>query len=279
MDPFGFKTILITCLIFVPLERLFALHPNRKVFRRGWHTDVIYLLLNGALIKLGLLGVILVVAFLASQVVPAPLREFVGGQPYWLQLVEAVILSDIGFYWTDRMFHAVPWLWRFHAIHHSIEELDWLAASRVHPVDQILTKGVSIIPIVALGFSDVTIGLYALLYQWQSVLIHATSASALVNCDGYSLRLNFTIGITARSLKRRIRTSRVNFLSLMRCLEAYTCRQEGCRSVMEFDQPIPVHYFPQLVYPFSPARSRRPDSTEATPTSNEPIEVSRPSSV
>jgi len=110
MDPLGFKTILITCLIFVPLERLLALHPNQKIFRRGWHTDVIYLLLNGALIKLGLLGVIFAVAFLSSWVVPASFRELVSSQPYWLQLVEAIILSDIGFYWTHRTFHAVPWL-------------------------------------------------------------------------------------------------------------------------------------------------------------------------
>src|ERR1041384_1437007 len=109
MDPFGFTTILITCLIFVPLERLFALHPNQKIFRRGWHTDVIYLVLNGALIKLGLLGGVLAVAFLAAQFVPVPFRELVGGQPHWLQLAEAIVLSDIGFYWTHRMFHAVPW--------------------------------------------------------------------------------------------------------------------------------------------------------------------------
>src|SRR5690242_14711179 len=108
MDPFGLKTILLTCLIFVPLERLFALRPSQKIFRRGWHTDVIYLLLNGTLIKLGLLGVVFIVAFVAAQAVPVPFREWVGGQPYWLQLVEAIILSDIGFYWTHRMFHAVP---------------------------------------------------------------------------------------------------------------------------------------------------------------------------
>src|SRR5437763_16409793 len=120
MDPFGLKTILITCLIFVPLERLLPLRPNQRIFRRGWPTDLVYLLLNGAIIKLGLLGVIFAVAFLASQIVPAPFRELVAGQPYWLQLVEAVILSDFGFYWTHRKFHAVPWLWRFHAIHISL---------------------------------------------------------------------------------------------------------------------------------------------------------------
>ena len=173
MDPLGLKVILITCLIFVPLERLFALHKEQKVFRRGWANDLIFLLVNGLLIKLGLLAVIAATIFAAASIVPASFQAAVGGLPYWVQIPLVIVLSDLGFYWTHRMFHAVPWLWQFHAIHHSIEELDWLAAARVHPVDQILTKGVSLVPVVALGFSEWAIAVYAVLYQWQSVLIHA----------------------------------------------------------------------------------------------------------
>jgi sterol desaturase/sphingolipid hydroxylase (fatty acid hydroxylase superfamily) len=84
-----------------------------------------------------------------------------------------IVIGDIGFYCAHRAFHTVPWLWKFHQIHHSIEELDWLAAARVHPIDQILTKGASLLPIFALGFSEVAIGMYLMLYYWQSFLIHA----------------------------------------------------------------------------------------------------------
>ena len=157
----------------MPLERLFALRREQKLFRRGWANDLIFLLVNGLIIKLGLLAVIAASIFAAASIVPASVQATVGSLPYWMQLPLVIVLSDLGFYWIHRMFHAVPWLWRFHAIHHSSEELDWLAATRVHPVDQILTRGVSLIPIVALGFSEWAIGVYALLYQWQSVLIHA----------------------------------------------------------------------------------------------------------
>src|SRR5215211_137602 len=174
MDPLEFfKTILFTCVVFVPLERLFALRPEQKVFRLGWQTDMLYLFLNGALIKLGLLAIIVGAFFGARSVIPSSLQLAVAEQPYWLQLVEVLVLADLGFYWVHRSFHAVPWMWKFHQIHHSIEELDWLAGARVHPFDQIVTKGVSLLPVVAFGFSDIVIGLYALLYQWQSVLIHA----------------------------------------------------------------------------------------------------------
>jgi sterol desaturase/sphingolipid hydroxylase (fatty acid hydroxylase superfamily) len=173
IDPIGLKVILITCLVFVPLERLFALHREQKIFRRAWGNDLIFLFLNGLLTKLGLLAVIAATMFAALHIVPTEFQIWIGGLPYWVQIPLIIVLSDLGAYWTHRMFHGVPWLWRFHAIHHSSEELDWPAAVRVHPVDQILTRGVSLVPIVALGFSEWSIGVYALLYQWQSFLIHA----------------------------------------------------------------------------------------------------------
>src|SRR4051794_16124602 len=119
MDPFGLKLIFITIIVFIPLERLFAMHPQ-KIFRRNWGNDLIFLLLNGILIKLGLLAVIVAVIFCAAWIVPAYFQAMVGGLPYWIQIPAVILLSDLGFYWTHRMFHAVPWLWRFHSIHHSI---------------------------------------------------------------------------------------------------------------------------------------------------------------
>ena len=53
MDPIGLKVIFITFLVSVPLERLFGMHPQQKVFRRDWDNDVIFLLLNGMLTKAG----------------------------------------------------------------------------------------------------------------------------------------------------------------------------------------------------------------------------------
>ena len=69
---------------------------------------------------------------ISTWLVSPGLRAAVARQPYWIQVIEAVILADLGFYVAHRLFHGVPWLWRFHAIHHSIQELDWLASVRVH---------------------------------------------------------------------------------------------------------------------------------------------------
>jgi sterol desaturase/sphingolipid hydroxylase (fatty acid hydroxylase superfamily) len=250
MDPLGLKIILITCLVFVPLERLLVLHPQQKVFRRDWANDLIFLLLNGMLIKLGLLAVVAASIFIAVQIVPAPFQAAIGGLPYWVQIPAVIVLADLGFYWTHRMFHAVPWLWRFHSVHHSIEELDWLAASRVHPLDQILTKGVSLVPVFALGFSEWAIGIYALLYQWQSVLIHAN-----VRIGFGPLRLLFASPEFHRWHHSSDREARDrNFAGQLSFLDALfgTLHLPEGQTPAKFglDRPMPQRYAFQLLYPF-----------------------------
>lgn len=249
MDTFGLKVIFITCLVFVPLERLFAMHPEQKAFRRGWANDLLFLLLNGMLIKLGLLAVVASI-FVAAQIVPASVQATVGGMPYWVQIPLVIVLSDLGFYWTHRMFHAVPWLWRFHAIHHSIEELDWLAATRVHPVDQILTKGVALVPLVALGFSGWAISVYALLYQWQSVLVHAN-----LRIGFGPLRWIFAspeFHHWHHSSNREARDK--NFAGQLSFLDALFGSLHLPRGQVPtaygLDQPMPQRYVLQLIYPF-----------------------------
>jgi sterol desaturase/sphingolipid hydroxylase (fatty acid hydroxylase superfamily) len=74
---------------------------------------------------------------------------------------------------VHRLFHSIPALWRIHQIHHSIEEMDWLAGARVHPIDQILTRGATLLPCFALGFSAWTIAVFAVAYHWHSMLLHS----------------------------------------------------------------------------------------------------------
>src|SRR5256885_8808077 len=102
MDPFGLKFIAIAFVIFVPLERLLALHREQKIFRQNWGNDLIFLLLNGFVIKLGLLAVISATIFVAAQIIPASFQNAVGSLPFWVQIPLAIVLSDLGFYWGHR---------------------------------------------------------------------------------------------------------------------------------------------------------------------------------
>jgi sterol desaturase/sphingolipid hydroxylase (fatty acid hydroxylase superfamily) len=168
-----FRLFLVAAFVFIPLERLFAERKAQKLLRDGWANDLVYVFVNGIVIRIGLVLVVLAFLTLSALAVPSGLRDAVASQPLWLQTIEVLLLADLGFYLTHRAFHRFPILWRFHTIHHSIEEMDWLAAARVHPIDQIITKSISLLPCFALGFSEWAIGAFALLYHWHSLLLHS----------------------------------------------------------------------------------------------------------
>jgi sterol desaturase/sphingolipid hydroxylase (fatty acid hydroxylase superfamily) len=87
--------------------------------------------------------------------------------------VEVVLLSDLVIYWGHRLQHRVGWLWRFHAVHHSAEHLDWLAAHREHPLDTIYTVGLINLPAFVLGFPLETLaGFIAFRGVW-AIYIHS----------------------------------------------------------------------------------------------------------
>ena len=104
---------------------------------------------------------------------PAGFRAAVADQPWWLQAVEVILLSDFFVYWGHRLQHRIPFLWRFHSIHHSAEHLDWLAAHREHPLDTVYTMGLINLPAFLLGFPLETLaGLIAFRGIW-AIYIHS----------------------------------------------------------------------------------------------------------
>jgi sterol desaturase/sphingolipid hydroxylase (fatty acid hydroxylase superfamily) len=95
------------------------------------------------------------------------------GLPLWAQIVLALMLGDLLTYWFHRACHSWGPLWRFHAVHHSSEELDWLAAHREHPVDGVLTQLCVNLPGIALGLPFAALGGLAMFRGLWAILIHA----------------------------------------------------------------------------------------------------------
>jgi len=60
-------------------------------------------------------------------------------------------VNDFGAYWGHRASHHIPFLWRFHAIHHSAEHMDWLVNTRAHPVDMVFTRLSGLVPVYRAG--------------------------------------------------------------------------------------------------------------------------------
>lgn len=175
----GFSIIFLM-LVFTPLELLFPAKKGQKVFRKHWLLDMTFFL--GQYLLLGNLVLFVLTLFSTelSSILPATFRESVQSQPWWLQAIEVVVLSDFLIYWGHRLQHRVGFLWRFHKVHHSAKHLDWLAAHREHPLDSVYTIGLINLPAFILGFDLGTLaGLIAFRGIW-AIYIHS------------NVRVNFT---------------------------------------------------------------------------------------
>lgn len=165
--------LLLLAVIFVPLERLFPLRPDQEVFRPGWSTDTLHFFVSHLLVQLTTLLTVMPATTLVAAAGTSRLHELVQAQPLVLQFFEVMIVADLGEYAIHRLFHTVPFLWRFHAIHHSSIHLDWIAGSRLHLVDVVITRGFTLIPIVLLGFAQPAVYAYVVFVSFHAVFIHA----------------------------------------------------------------------------------------------------------
>jgi sterol desaturase/sphingolipid hydroxylase (fatty acid hydroxylase superfamily) len=140
--------IAVLFLVFVPLEKLFALRPQR-VFRKGIVTDLTHLLVNNVLVNLGTVALVVVAALPLLWLRRLDLEAEL---PTAAAVVLALVLAFVGNYLGHRLTHRIPFLWRFHAVHHSIEQMDWVASGRLHPIDSAFTQACAVLPLVVLGY-------------------------------------------------------------------------------------------------------------------------------
>ena len=237
-------------VIFTPLERLFALHKDKKVFRRGFTTDVCHLLFNRFLTDIASFVVIVVLAVLLTLVSSSALREAVAAQPWLLQFIQAVAIANVFGYLSHRLVHKFPFLWKFHAIHHSSEQLDWLAAARSHPFDQVFTRAFIFVPLFVLGFAKEIFGAYLFLAVLHGIFLHSN----------VRFKLNFLRGILATPRYHHWHHSNhpdavnKNFAGQFPILDmlfgTYYFPKEITPFVYGVDEEIPKGYLRQMRYPF-----------------------------
>jgi sterol desaturase/sphingolipid hydroxylase (fatty acid hydroxylase superfamily) len=108
----------------------------------------------------------------------APIARLTGG--LWptrlampLQVALAVVLAEFGNYWQHRLAHAVPYLWRFHALHHDPDRMAILKTTRVHAFDNGASVFCALLPIAVLGAPTVVILWLNLVGNLAVLLEHA----------------------------------------------------------------------------------------------------------
>ncbi len=144
--------LLLLAVVFMPLERLFALH-RRKVVCKSLVSDIGFYFISGLVPSLLLTPPLALVALGAHAVVPWHVQAMVADLPIWARALGALVVGEIGFYWGHRWTHEIPFLWRFHSIHHNPTQVYFLISARAHPIDNVFTRLCGLIPVYVLGLA------------------------------------------------------------------------------------------------------------------------------
>ncbi|MFN0160063.1 MAG: sterol desaturase family protein [Burkholderiales bacterium] len=164
--------LLGSTMVFILIEKLFPIY-KQPVFRRGWQTDFTHFMVNHFVVGLVLLVVNFMVHRFFGWAAWPPLQAWIAALPFGVELILILLAADLVQYWTHRAYHEVPFLWRFHAVHHSAAYMDWMAGSRLHLLEVVVTR-VSVLGVIyVLGFSKEVMDLYIIIVGFQAVFNHA----------------------------------------------------------------------------------------------------------
>ena len=166
--------LVVTALLFilvVPFEKLYPRH-DQKLRRDHVGLDLTYAMSQPAMAAVTVVFGVIAAAVSLAWLPGLAFRPFVSALSPLTQILVGFFVFDLIIYWVHRWSHEVPFLWRFHSIHHSIETMDWVSAFRNHPAD-----GLIIAPAVAFmlaaGFSFEATGILTIIQIVTGIFLHA----------------------------------------------------------------------------------------------------------
>jgi WD40 repeat protein len=179
--------------------------------------------------------------------------------PLWQQCLAILVIEDVLLYWLHRLFHT-RLAWKFHAVHHSPQVLDWMSATRFHPVNNLLTFSLADVFVLLLGFSP-----SALLLLVPFNIVYSSMVHANLNWTFGPLRYVFASPVFHRwHHTTRAEGLDKNFASTFPFLDLVFGTFYMPAGVLpeEFgngDPDFPEGFLLQLFYPFAGKEALRPD--------------------
>jgi sterol desaturase/sphingolipid hydroxylase (fatty acid hydroxylase superfamily) len=165
--------LLGSTLIFAIIEKIFPLYKGQALFREEWQTDLTHFAVNHFIVGLVLLTVNFFIHRLFGWMASDTFQMMIHTIPFIPQLLLCILVADLVQYWTHRSYHEIPFLWKFHAVHHSTKTMDWLAGSRQHLLELFVTRVLVLGSLFAVGFNKEVMDVYIIVVGFQSVFNHS----------------------------------------------------------------------------------------------------------
>ena len=267
--------LLLLCAIFVPLERLAGI-KRQVFFRPQFLTDLGYFVLNAVVVGMVLGAPLVLLGGAVHQLIPSVMLETIAAWPGGVRLTLALLVGEIGFYWGHRLTHQIPFLWRFHSIHHSARDIDFLTNTRAHPVDMVFARTLGFIPVIALGLTGDSTTVTALF------LVFGTLWGFFIHAN-VRWRFGFLEHVIATPFfhrwhhtndARRDRNYAATFPFVDHLFGTYQSPDEWPTGY-GIDAPMPASLGGQLLEPFMPWPETRPTAEAAAAKDGESDSIGR----
>jgi sterol desaturase/sphingolipid hydroxylase (fatty acid hydroxylase superfamily) len=177
----GVPISLALAVVFTGLTWFWACNPGRPWWRKpDLITDICYWLFIPVIARFLRIGMLIAgAAVLFGITTAAGLIAFyenghgpLAALPLTAQMVVFLIGEDFILYWTHRLFHGNR-MWKYHAVHHSSEELEWISAARFHPVNLFLGSVLADVVLLIIGISPNVFVVLGPITIAHSAFVHA----------------------------------------------------------------------------------------------------------
>lgn len=243
--------LLLMTLIFSPIEVLWPAYPKQSVFRNEWLLDVGYFLSTHLPIRITTFLILLPATQVIHMLGNEGLQQAVSSLPWLVQFFLAVLMADLVEYGVHRALHEVPWLWRFHAIHHSSKALDWIAGSRAHLVDDLIIRGVMLIPMM-FTFSQDIITAYLLFVTIHATWAHTNFGPNIKWLEPYLVLPRFHHWHHTSQKEAIDKNYSIHFPWIDKLFGTYYLPKEGWPETYGLNnEPLPAGFWGQAFYPFT----------------------------
>ncbi len=234
---------------FIAIEKVAPLRGDQPILRDKWVLDMKYFVINHLLLGFFVIftNTMLNASFSWAQV--DGVAAAIGQIHPVIQFFMIMVLIDLAQYWTHRMMHEVPFLWKFHAVHHSAEKMDWLASSRMHVLEPLAMRVAMLAPIFVLGFGEGVVNAYAGFVAVQAILLHANVKAEFGWFEKFFVVARHHHWHHANE-ERAINTNYAVHFPVLDHLFGTFCTADGWPSAYGIEEEIPDTVLGQAAFPF-----------------------------